>query len=328
VGKEGARAKVRRRLLASIAGTSIFVALGLIGGAEGNQPWLFVGIGMALSATFLEPYFSTPRAATVNAVGGIAACAGADVGEIQGLWIGLIVFLVIVFLTGAIAAITPDGRLNSACGQFARRFGHAVIVGGSVLLLIVLTEAQQGNEGFELLAAGSAALVVAISFDWVDLWSRVIKNASMATAVSAVGPRMLLLSGSSIALTEGDAIMLEASGDRQVAATVAARFPHADGVRFRLALAEDWMAICDGFPQDLTVHPSPSEGSLIGAVGEGTTQRTLQFEPFDRLGVGDPVLLKPPGKDLLYQVARLRLIDSSWLGSTAVRPSATAHLEA
>ncbi|HVQ60039.1 MAG TPA: DUF87 domain-containing protein [Solirubrobacterales bacterium] len=326
MGKEGARAKVRRRLLASLPGAAVFVALGLIGGAEDSQPWLFVGIGMALSATFLEPYFSTPRAATVNSVGGIAACVSADVGEIQSLWTGLIVFLGIVFLAGAVAALTPDGRLNSACGQFARRFGHAVIVGGSVLLLIVLTEAQQANQGFELLAVGSAALVIAISFDWVDLWSRVISNARMATAISAIGPRMLLLSGSPSPLREGDGVILEAAGERQVEATVAARLPHADGVRFRLALAEDWTTICDGFPQELTVQNLPSDRGLVGAVGEGTTQRTLQFEPFDRLGVGDPVLLRPPGKELLYQVARLRLVDSMWLGSTAVRPSATAHL--
>lgn len=299
--------------------------LGLIGGADDSQPWLFVGIGMALSATFLEPYFSTPRAATVNAVGGIAACVSADVGDIQALWAGLVAFLVLVFLAGAVAAVTPDGRPNSACSQFARRFGHAVLVGGSVLLLIVLTEAREGSDSFELLAVGSALLIATISFDWADLWSRV-RNRSLATAVSAVGPRMLLLAGTPPALTEGDRVILSAGSERWVEATVAARLPHADGVRFRLALVDDWTVICDSFPQDLIVEELPSDSELVGAAGEGTTQRTLQFEPFGRLGVGDPVLLKPPSKNLLYQVSRLRLVDSTWLGSTAVRPLATAHL--
>jgi hypothetical protein len=326
MGKEGARAKVRRRLLAAMPGTIAFVVLGLIGGAEDSQPWLFVGVGMALSATFLEPYFSTPRAATVNAVGGIAACVSADAGDIQPLWTGLIAFLVVVFLAGALAAVTPDGRLNSACSQFARRFGHAVLVGGSVLLLVVLAEAREGSDSFELLAVGSALLVMTISFDWVDLWSRVVRNRSLVTAVSAEGPKMLLLAGAPPTLAEGDKVILDAGGERRAEATVAARLPHADGARFRLALVNDWTAICDSFPQDLNIEKLPSDNSLVGAVGEGTTQRTLQFEPFDRLGVGDPVLLKPPGKDLLYQVARMRLVDSTWLGSTAVRPLATARL--
>lgn len=316
---------VRRRLAAAAFGSIAFVGLGLVSGADTGQPWLFVGIGMAFSATFLEPYFSTPRAATVNAVGAIAACASADMGDIQGLWFGLIGFLAVVLLAGTIAATTPDGRLNSICGQFARRLGHAVTVGAPVLILIVLTEAQQEQNGFELLAVASALLVLAISFDWVDLWSRVVRDRDTATAVAAVGPKMLLLSGSSLALAEGDVIELDAN-NKQTTANVVARLPHATGIRLRVVLADPWLTICKGFPQDLSVRPSSSEDVQVGAVADGTTQRTLQFEPFHHLGIGDPVVLKPNGMTLLYQVARLRLIDSSWLGSSAVQPLATAHL--
>src|SRR3954471_16898593 len=88
---------VRRRLVASSIGSAAFVVLGLIATDKTwGQPWLFVGMGLAVSATFLEPYFGTPRAAIANAAGGIGACVGAEHGAIDGLWIALTVFLGVV----------------------------------------------------------------------------------------------------------------------------------------------------------------------------------------------------------------------------------------
>src|SRR4051812_46074632 len=98
---------VRRRLAASTAGLAAFVVLGPIATDKTwAQPWLFVGIGLAVSATFLEPYFGTPRSAIANAAGGIGACVGADHGGIDGLWIALTASLGVVMIAGIVAAIS------------------------------------------------------------------------------------------------------------------------------------------------------------------------------------------------------------------------------
>jgi hypothetical protein len=245
-----ARQLVRRRLFAAAVGFAIFAALGLVGTTDAwRQPWLFVGLGIALSATFLEPHFSTPRAAVVNSLGGIAACVGADTGSIDDLWIGLAVFFGVILVAGAIASTTPEGRLNAVTGQVASRFGHAVTVGAAVLALVIVTDAELGHAGFQELAVGSAVLIASVSFDWVGVWSRLTGAQVMATAVSATGPRMVLVAGSPVDLQESDALEVEGAGGGHARGRVVARMPHAEGSRYQIALTDDWSVICDGFPR-------------------------------------------------------------------------------
>jgi hypothetical protein len=321
------RQLVRRRLFAAAIGLAIFVVLGLVGTTDAwRQPWLFVGLGIALSATFLEPYFSTPRAAVVNSLGGIAACVGADTGSIEDLWLGLAIFFGVVLVTGAIASTTPEGRLNAVTRQVASRFGHAVTVGAAVLALIIITDAELGQAGYQELAVGSAVLIASVSFDWFGVWSRLTGAQITATAVSATGPKMVLLAGSPVELQEGEALEVEGAGGRHARGRVVARMPHAEGLRYQIALSDDWSVICSGFPQDLAVSKLSTDDELVGAVAEGTTQRTLEFEPIRRLNIADPLVLRPGGRPILYQVARLRLTQSTWPGSAAIVPRATAHL--
>lgn len=323
-----ARFRVRRRLLSAVPGTAVFIALGLLGVSDTwHQPWLFVGVGMALSATFLEPYFSTPRAATVNSVGGIAACIAANTQGVTELWLALIAFLTIIFLSGATASITDDGRINDIARRLAGRFGHAVPIGTVVLLLIMLTEAQQGRSDFKMLALATAILVASISFEWADLWSNVRRASGTATAIAAVGPRMILITGAPEAFTEGDAVELSGSNSATTTGSVIGKFPHASGLRYQIVLADEWLKICNGFPQAIGIQGHTSPDAVVGAVADGTTQRTIDFEPFKRLSIGDPLLLPRSGEpSLLYQVARLKLANATWLGSSAVAPRATAHL--
>lgn len=290
------------------------------------QPWLFVGLGAALSATFVEPYFGTPRAAILNAVGGIGASAGANPRSVQELWIGLGIFFGAVLVAGVTAAITADGSMNASARQFAARFGRATTVAGALLLLIILTEANAGEAGFELLTVGTAVLMASLTFDWVGIWSRLSHPQEAATAVAAVGPRMLLVSGAGRTFREGESVEVDAGGQGRCSGSIVSRMPHADGLRYRIALSSEWTTVTRGFPQDLTLRQASSTDDLIGAADEGTTQHVVEFEPFRPLNIGDPLVVRPDDRNLLYQVARLRLTSSGWSGSHVVLPRATAHL--
>lgn len=317
---------VRRRLVGAVPGFAVFALMGFAGFSESNQPWFFVGLGLVLSATFVEPYYRGPRTALVNSGAALAAYPGIDTGAVEGLWLVLLAFLALVFLAGVTAAITSQGALNLAAKQFSMRFGGAALLGAAILFLIVLTDAQKHVQGFEWLAFGSAILVMSVSFDWVGLWSRFRGTQESALAIAAIGPRMILVSASSSRAFEAGEHVTVAAGDDSSDGTIVARLPHSEGLRYRVALASEWTSVCRSFPQALQLQQRDSGEELAGAVAGGTTQHTIEFEPLRRLHIGDPLLIKSTDGDLLYQVAQLRLTDSSWSGSQSVVPQSTAHL--
>ncbi|HYI79530.1 MAG TPA: DUF87 domain-containing protein [Thermoleophilaceae bacterium] len=304
----------------------IFVTLGLIGtDTIGDPPWLSVGIGMALSATFMEPYFAGPRAAVVNGAAGALAVQSTARAPVETLWWILLIFFLIVALAGLAASITPPGATNRVTKNFASRFGSATIVGGTVLLLCVLVNAEQDKGNFELLLIGSGVLVAAISVDWVRIFSAVRSASTAATAVAAIGPRMLLVAGAPADMGAGTTVALGSSfGD--AIGTVIARLPHGDGPRHQIGLVSDSMDLCSQFPCDIVVTPQPASDTLAGAVGQGSTEHTLEFEPVCALPVGSPVSIRVDDQPVLYQVVRSKLVDASWAGAHAVVPHATARL--
>ena len=304
-----------------------FVVLGLVATDKTwAQPWLFVGVGLAVSATFLEPYFGTPRAAIANAAGGIGACVGADHGAIDGLWLALTVFLGVVMVAGVVAAISRATELNAITRQFAGRFGRATVVGTPILFLIVLTEADARRSGFELLTVASAILVASVSFDWAGLWSRVKRRQESATALAAIGPRMLLVAAASRVFREGDTVDVDAGGEGMTYGHIVARLPHSDGLRYGIVLAEEWTTVSRRFPQEVTLTKREGDAGPVGAAGGGSTERVVEFEAFEDLAVGDPLATRASDRALLYQVANLRLAEATWAGSHALLPRARGHL--
>lgn len=313
--------------MSAVPGFALFLFLGLVGTDDSfRQPWLFVGLGTVLSATFLEPYFSTPRAAVVNAAGALAASVSAKTGSLDGLWLALQLALGLILVSGIVATIGPDGKLSQVTRQLAVRFGHAMPVGTSVLGLIILTEAQLGQPGYQELTIGTAVLVASISLDWVEMWKRATGAKDTGLALGAIGPRMILLSDTRSTLSPGNTVKLSGVDGDPVQGSVVARLPHPDGLRYHVALADEWTSVCSHFPESIDIEQAPASPNLVGAVTAQTTQHSLEFEPFRRLSIGDPLLLDTGQHKLLYQVARLRLIESKWSGSSAVVPRATATL--
>jgi hypothetical protein len=321
--------QVRRRLYVALVGLVVFTALGSRYTTQfWTQSWFFIGIGMAASATFLEPFFAKPQHAIVNALGGIGAVAAVDKAPITGLWLTFLGALVVILIAGIAATVMSEAHPAAKWLAFrvASYLGKATVVGGSALALLVLTAAANHVRNFEWLAAGSAALTVALTADWHAWFTRVVQHREVATAIAAIGPRMLLVAASSRAFQQGDGVEVE-TGSGTIAGNIVARLPHAQGLRYQIALAAEWTEIIGAFPGDLILRAARANEDAIGAVGEGTTERTVDFQPFRALEIGAPVCLHPDtSRTLLYQVARLRLVDSRWLGARAITPHATARL--
>jgi hypothetical protein len=102
--------------------------------------------------------------------------------------------------------------------------------------------------------------------------------------------------------------------------------PHAQGLRYGIALSDEWTTVSAAFPQDVTLRARAGDRGCVGAAGTGSTERIVEFDAFRELTVGDPLVMRTPERTLLYQVARLRLAEENWAGSQALLPHATAHL--
>ena len=324
-----ATVEVRRRLLPALLGMALFSALGSLYSSEiWTQSWFYISLGMVASATFVEPFFAKPQDAIVNSAAGIGAYASATRVPIEGLWRAFLACLILVMISGIAAAILggrESGTLKWATFRLATRFGRAVVVGASALLLVVLTEAAAGGKNFEWLAGATAVLVAAITVDWAGVFTRLRRQTEPAVVIAAIGPRMLLVRATSHVFREGDTVEVETSRGR-TSGSIVSRLPHSDGLRYQVALAEEWTAICAAFPGEIVLRQHVGDSEIVGAVNQGTTERTLDFEPFGTLPIGAPVRLKVADQSLLYQVASLELVDSRWAGSHAVVARAHAHL--
>lgn len=321
--------QVRRRLPAAVVGLALFTALGALGEDQfWRATWFYIGVGMVLSATFVEPFFSRPQDAIVNAVAGISLFVAADKQPVLGLWIAYLGCLILVLAAGMFSSIATESNGSAKWVSFriASRLGRASVVGTTGLLLTVITQAASHQDGFQYLAGATAVLVAATSVDWPGVFSRVRRRQEVATTVAVIGPRMLLTAvADATTFAEGNTVEIEA-GKGIVHGGVVARLPHQQGVRYQIALAEDWTAIADRFPEDVVIRLMAEDGDVIGAVDEGTTDRRLEFQPFTTARVGTPVCLRVENKVLLYQIAQVSLVKASWAGANAVVPRAVANV--
>jgi len=323
------RSQVRRRLLPAGIGFLLFAILGGLGSPHfWNESWFYIGLGTALSATFVEPYFAKPQDAIVNSAGGIGAVASVETDPVTGLWLAFLATLVLIFVAGATAAIATGDRdrtIKWAAFRLATRLGRASVIGPVALSLVVLTRAASGENGFQLLAAATVVLALAVAIDWHGLKVRFSHRREAATVVAAIGPRMLLVASGNNDFSAGDLLTLETTRG-SAKGSVVARFPHSNGLRYQVSLDREWTDICRDFPDAIMLEQDNETSDLIGSVGQGTTERSLAFDPFKSLSIGDPVSLLVDNRTLLYQVARLQLTSESWQGGNTLVAHATAQI--
>jgi hypothetical protein len=319
--------EVRRRLPAALVGLVIFSGLG-----RWFDPGFFssvtfgIGIGTFASATFLEPFFTRPQDALVNCLAGVVAFIAIPKAPEKALWIAWVGLLAVV-LAGALAAvlIRDDTNLAKWAGRrVSAIFGRAVVVGPTALLLDALNRAARGESHLGLLIGGIAALSAAVAVNWGRLLQSVVTpNLETAIAIAAVGPRMLLAAATHGALEPG--VPVDVKGEGTASGTIIARLPHQQGARYEIALEGDWTTVCRSFPEEVEIVVRDEPSPIVGTVGEGSTDVTIEFGPLRPLRLGAPVVLDTDEGTLIYQVAALRLQMAAWAGASAVVPHATGR---
>ena len=319
--------EVRRRLPAALIGLALFSGLG-----RWFDPHFFdtvtfgIGVGTFASATFLEPYFTRPQDALVNCLAGIVAFIAIQRTPEQSLWIAYVILLA-VLLVGALVAVLLRDDTNPVKWtgrRVATIFGRAVVIGPTALALDALNRAARGEAHLGLLIGGIAALTASTAVNWSRLLRGIIApNLETAIAIAAVGPRMLLAAATHGALEPG--VPVDVRGEGSVSGTIIARLPHQQGARYEIALEDDWSKVCRSFPEEVEIAVREEPSPIIGTVGEGSTDVTIEFGPLRPLRLGAPVVLDTANGALIYQVAALRLQMAAWAGASSVVPHATGR---
>jgi hypothetical protein len=319
--------EVRRRLPAALVGLAIFSLLGWRFDSGFFETVAFgIGVGTFASATFLEPFFTRPQDALVNCLAGIVAFIAVQKKPQEPLWIAWVTLLAFI-LVGALAAVLvrDDTHRAKVIGRrLSAMFGRAVVLGPTALLIDALNRAARGEPRIGLLIGAIAGLTASLAVNWDRLLRGVVSPGSeTAVAIAAIGPRMLLASATHGALEPG--VPVDVKGDGMISGTIIAKLPHQHGARYQIALDQDWSAVCGSFPDDVEIVVRDEPSSIVGTVGEGSSEVTIEFGPLRPLRLGAPVVLDTEGGALLYQVAALRLQMAVWAGASAVVPHATGR---
>jgi hypothetical protein len=319
--------EVRRRLLPALAGVAVFLVLGRL-----SDPAFFhtvpfaVGLGTAVSATFLEPFFARPQDALMNGAGALIAYLAIDRGPNHSLWTAFLIFDIALLASGLLATTMRDDNAPPKWDgrSFASTFGRAVIVGPAFLAVVMLNEAAAGATHVARLVVAVATLSASLAAPWRRIMGRLARGeADSATAVAAIGPRMLLAAAGGGFLRIGCPVSVVGTG--AVSGTIVSRLAHQQGVRYQIALEDDWSKVCASFPAEITVTASGTPSRIVGSVGDGTSEVLISFGPLQRLSVGEPVMLGNDAEPLLYQTTELRLIAETWSGATSLVPHAIAR---
>jgi hypothetical protein len=319
--------EVRRRLPAAAVGLLGFIILGRWFDPRFFETVTFgIGVGIVLSATFLEPFFTRPQDALVNSAAGVVAFIGISKSPETSLWLAFVVFLVAVFFAALTAVVIVDDA--NTVKWFGRRisaiFGRAVVVGPTALVLDALNRAARGEHHLGRFVAATAILTASVAVNWGRLVRNVVSpGLETAVAIAAVGPRMLLASATHGSLEPGVAVDVRAEGS--IPGTIIARLPHQEGARYQIALEGEWSDLCSSFPAEIEIIVRDEPSPIIGSVGEGSTDISVEFGPLRPLRIGAPVALETELGQLLYQVASLRLQVEAWAGASSLVPHATAR---
>jgi hypothetical protein len=314
-------------LIGAVPGTLVFVVLGYLYSHQVfAQTWFYIGVGTVISAVFLEPYFASPQSAVGNGVATMAAVVASTRSPVNLLWWILFGIAGTLAASGAFAAAASESsRAKQHAFQLASRGGRALVLGAAALVLSVLTAGESRTPRVELFALAVAALLASIAGDWPRIWLRSVRQVETATVVAAVGPRMLLVAAPSHDLKIGEVLEVK-RGIATARASVVARMPHTTGLRYSLALNQEWTAVCSGFPAEVTIGREAEDATLVGAAASGTTEKRIEFEPFSTIEIGGPLKVESPDGPLLYQVTSLELVNAEWAGSRAVVGRARARL--
>lgn len=317
---------VRQRAVPAAVGLLLFVTFGAISDPKfWTEWWFFVGLGVAVSTTFVEPFFTRAQDGLINGVGAIGAYWSADRADLLSMWSVFFVLACVVSIGSLLAALLRDGVIKALCNLISTRFGQAVLLGGAALFLEAATQLSVGMTDYGYLAVGAGLLIVALQVDWFRAFAS--RGGATCQAVDAVSPSLLVVEGVSNHLEAGARVAISSMSGDVVDAGVVATLPGKQGPRAVLALPCDWRELATHFPREMRIASRPGVAQEIaGLAAAGTTAAGIEFDVIGTVRFGEPlVVLSASDEPVLYQVFDQRLAGTTYAVADGISTKATAR---
>lgn len=314
------------RAVANLPGLVVYVACALaVGESSFVSWWFFVGLGICVSAVFIEHHFATPQGAVVNSVACLGAYLSAERSPVNTLWTLYLILLLSTLVAGLLATLPFEGRIKLLLLSWATTFGRIRILGGLALLIELSRRVNVDDEHTLLFGLGTCALLVSVSGRWDRALASGKRRSSPSFLADAIGPSQLLLSEVASGTKRGQVVTLthpRGSGEAVVAATL----PGSSGLKaIAIPLDHRLTELVATLDTPIQVTPSDAPNPFVGVVGPGSTSRSLIFCPTSELVIGETLQVEVAGEAVLYQVLDVRLETLAWTASRQVLPVATAQ---
>ncbi len=289
--------------------------------------WFASTLALSLNVQLLEPYFARPVDTLANSVVGLVL-AGLTPHEVAGAaWIALEVLLGLAAALAATALAAGAGRQSSRLGITCRalsRDANARTIYSALFWLSLLESAAASTPLFWKLSLTWVVPIFLGSINWQAVLAAARGAAPAVTIEGMIGPHKLLVS-STDAPPLGEVITLE-TGSKTVEGVVVGRIrrPSDTWLEIHVPRREECERLVAAQAITLARVRGP-DATLLGVVEASSDHTTLVFSPLRPLTVGHVVSVAEANGQVLYQITRARIDESSVRGGSHLSVIATAH---
>lgn len=285
--------------------------------------WFIAAATTGLSATLLEPHYTAPRSALVNAAIPVTAFFVADHSGVDVLWVTLVVVALAVFLASVLLVADLAGQLADWMQWLSSRLGRVSLLGGLTLVIEALRLSSIDPREGAWLALGAALFLAAVSLDWPRVLLPKGTRARLAVLEAAVAPNLLLFSSES-ALVPGQKVAIERGSD-SLSGYIVGHLAHKRTNRYQVITESGWRKVLPEAGTECAIKPTATEtDETVGFVVEGTDELSIRFHPLDEIEHGQSLLVEGGAGRFLYQVTSLHLERDQWDNASGLQARAIA----
>ena len=317
--------EVAWRFFAYMPGLIIYSLCAWLSGEDSFKTWwFFIGLGIFVSAVFVEHHFTSPQDAVVNAVASVGVFISANRTDVDVLWDLFLVLALITLVLALVATLPFEGAFKQLSFRWSSAFGRTVVLGGAALLIEVSRRVAIPDDRAWLFGAGVGALLVSVSGKWYEVFRR--PRTSGGFVLDALGPSQLLLSGLPPGTTHGQVFKAMGHDQKTVDVVVTTTLPSEAGLRAVVVpTSGDWTTLRETFPSPIILSVSDEAPPFVGVVGPGSTTQTVIFDAARSVAIGETVQVTVAERQVLFQVVDAVLDSISWEGSRQVHARVSAR---
>jgi hypothetical protein len=323
---------IRWRL--AVLGTQLLilgaVATYVTGAPVSAETWYFAGLlAVVINPQLLEPWYPRPQDVIVNVIIGLVLYFTSTKSVAAPGWDLLLVFMSLVGFAALFSLVVGAGREEGRSVGPARAartistIGSATAIYSAIFWLSAVEYRPDWSTDLWALGGAWAGLMIIGHINWQSIWAAVARAPTPGVPQGVIGPSILLVSGQGLPVT-GTPVEVKSG-----------RLSGQGWIMTRIQRARDtWAEVflpTSGIAEELVQRASveiqiqrDGDRRVVGAVGQGSTDRTLDFVAARPLKIGEVVTVSEGDKQILYQLIHAEVDRSNVRGGSHLSVRAKA----